>query len=297
MLFLRIMNPKSDLILALLLGILFIGSTASTTLSAAEAPKEFLYDAIRPLPRELPSSDTRTNSPQRSPSRPSSRHGAVRQADGTPHQNVGMDPDLVEQWDARYRNALRPAWDTGRPSSNLKRLLAEKNLQPCRVLELGCGTGVNAVYLAERGFEVTAIDIAPTALKLAKQRASYAGVEVQWIQADVLAPPPLELFDLIFDRGCYHGVRRQGPSGYVEVVKKLCRPGGRVFVLAGNANEPGAHYGPPRVEEQELIEDFAAAFDFEELRETRFDTADADSPGALAWSVLLRRKQDTEAAP
>jgi len=222
---------------------------------------------------------------------------AEPQTDATLEPSTDIDPTLVGRWDSRYQQDRRPEWDTGRPSSNLKHSLEQKNLQPCRVLELGCGTGVNAVYLAEQGFEVTAIDIAPTALKLAQQRATEADVEVKWIQADVLALPPLELFDFIFDRGCYHGVRRQDPSQYVEVLKKLCRPGGRVLILAGNANEPGQHYGPPRVDETELINDFAAEFDFEALRETRFDTADPYAQGALAWAVLLRRKGDPAATP
>ena len=205
-----------------------------------------------------------------------------------------IDPELVKHWDARYQQDQRPSWDTGRPSSHLKRWVEDKTLQPGRVVELGCGTGVNAVYLAEQGFQVTAIDVAPTALQLAQERATAAGVKVNWIQADVLAPPPLEAFDLIFDRGCYHGVRRPDPSRYVEVVKKLCRPGGRVLILAGNANEAGQHYGPPRVDELELINDFAPGFDIEQLREIRFDTANPDAPGALAWAILLRRKGNTD---
>jgi len=205
------------------------------------------------------------------------------------------DPQLVERWDASYRDGRRPGWDTGRPSTELKRLFEQKLLRPGRVLELGCGTGVNAVYLASQGCDVTAIDLAPTALQTAKERAREAGVQVRWVQADVLAPPPLEPFDLIFDRGCYHGVRRQNAAGYVETVKRLCRPGGRVLILAGNSNEPGPAYGPPRVDETELVSDFSAAFDFERLQEIRFDTADHNRPGAWAWSVLLRRKPVSEA--
>lgn len=200
------------------------------------------------------------------------------------------DPQAVERWDASYRDGRRPAWDTGRPSTELKRLFEQKVLGPGRALELGCGTGVNSVYLASQGCDVTAIDLAPTALQAAKERAREAGVQVRWIQADVLAPPPLETFDLIFDRGCYHGVRRQSAAGYVETVKKLCRSGGHVLIIAGNANEPGPAYGPPRVDETDLVKDFAGAFDFERLQEIRFDTADPARPGAWAWSVLLRRK-------
>jgi SAM-dependent methyltransferase len=201
-----------------------------------------------------------------------------------------LDSALVERWDARYRQNNPPAWDTGRPAGELQRLVEAKVLQPGRVLELGCGTGVNAVYLASQGFEVTAIDLSPTALEAGRKRALAAGVKVKWIQADVLKPPPLAPFDLIFDRGCYHGVRRPDPAGYVKTVETLCRPGGRVLILAGNANEPSPRGGPPRVDETELVADFAGGFDFERLQETRFDTATPEVEGAWAWSVLLRRK-------
>lgn len=202
------------------------------------------------------------------------------------------DPEQVERWDARYRGDERPSWDTGRPSTELRRMVEEGKLEPGRVLELGCGTGVNAVYLASLGFDVTAIDLSGAALQMAQERARDAGVTVKWIHADVLNPPALGSFDLIFDRGCYHGVRRIDAAGYVRTVKSSIRPGGKVLILAGNANQPTPHFGPPRVTETELVGDFAEAFDFVRLREIRFDTADPEVPGAWAWSVFLRRKAE-----
>jgi hypothetical protein len=65
-----------------------------------------------------------------------------------------------------------------------------------------------------------------------------------------------------------------------------------LLLLAGNANDPQPRSGPPRVKEEELRGDFSAAFEFEWLRETRFDSPNADASGALAWSALLRRKGD-----
>ncbi len=219
--------------------------------------------------------------------------GSAESPTGPPSgKTAQLDPDLVERWDARYRQDNRPAWDTGRPSNELQRLVKQKTLRPCRVVELGCGTGVNAVYLASQGFDVTAIDLAPTALEAGRERAREAGVTVRWIQADVLAPPALVPFDLIFDRGCYHGVRQRSASGYVETAESLCRPGGRVLILAGNANEPDPRSGPPRVDETDLVADFSAGFDVERLREIRFDSANPEMEGAWAWSVLLRRKSD-----
>jgi SAM-dependent methyltransferase len=195
---------------------------------------------------------------------------------------------LLERWDSAYRSG-RPGWDTGRPSSELVQAVEEGTLKPCRVVELGCGTGTNAIFLASKGFDVTAIDIAPTALRLAEEKAGKAGVRVRWLLADVLLPPKLEPFDLVYDRGCYHGVRQQNAPRYVEALARLTRPGSQVLILAGNANEP-RHYGPPRIKEEELRADFSKLFEFQWLRETRFDSADPQRPGALAWSVLLRRK-------
>ncbi len=146
------------------------------------------------------------------------------------------------------------------------------------------------VYLAQKGFDVTAIDVAPTALNLAHKKAEAADVKVRWLLADVLTPPAdLKTFDFIFDRGCYHGVRSNNAQGYVKTVKRLSQPGTHILILAGNANEQ-RHYGPPRVKEKELRNDFSSAFDFIRLDTVHFDSIDAKQQGALAWSILLRRK-------
>ncbi len=204
-----------------------------------------------------------------------------------PHGRDGVR--LIERWDSAYRRDRMPGWDTGRPSGNLTKVVEEGTIRPCRTVVLGCGTGNNAIYLAGKGFDVTGIDVAPTALTLAEEKARKAGVEVQWLVADVLAPPKRKPFDFIFDRGCYHGVRRHNAAGYVAAIRQLTRPGSEVLILAGNANEARRH-GPPRVKEEEIRNDFSPAFDFVWLRETKFDTRDPKRQGALAWSILLRRK-------
>lgn len=196
---------------------------------------------------------------------------------------------LLERWDRAYRGGQMPGWDVGRPDSILREVVQAKIITPGRTVELGCGTGTNAVYLAQQGFEVSAIDIAPTALGMAEKKAAAAGVKVRWLLADVLAPPRMAPADFIFDRGCYHGVRQSNAAGYVAALRRLSRPGTRVLILAGNANEPRTG-GPPRVTEEQLRTDFSADFEFEWLKTTRFDTRQEDRAGALAWAVLLRRK-------
>jgi SAM-dependent methyltransferase len=196
---------------------------------------------------------------------------------------------LLQRWDSSYRRDDSPGWDTGRPSSNLQKALSDGLVKPCRAAELGCGTGTNVIYLAQQGFDVTGIDIAPTALNLARAKAEKAGVKADWLLADVTRAPQLKPFDFIFDRGCYHGVRRTNAAGYVATLRQLTHRGSRVLVLAGNANEE-RHYGPPRVKEEEIRSDFSNDFRIVELRETRFDTQQTGGEGALAWFILLERK-------
>lgn len=198
---------------------------------------------------------------------------------------------LLERWDAPYRRDRTPGWDVGRPSSNLVKAVEAGHLKPGRAIVLGCGTGTNAIYLAGRGFTVTGVDIAPTALHLAQEKATKAGVQVQWLLADVLALPQMAPFDVIFDRGCYHHVRQYDAEGYVEATRRLSHEGTRILLLAGSDRRTGGG-GPPRVKKEEIRDDFVDLFEFEWLRETRFDRPDGGSGGAPAWSALMRRKGD-----
>jgi SAM-dependent methyltransferase len=204
-----------------------------------------------------------------------------------PHGPGGVA--MVERWDRAYRGERSAPWDSGRPNTGLVEAVESGTVKPGRVVELGCGSGTNAIYLASKGFDVTALDVAPTALAIARRKAARAGVTVRWLLADVLAPPELEPFDFIFDSGCYHGVRRGNAAGYVKTASVLSRPGTLMLIHAGNANEP-RHYGPPRVEETELIGDFAATWDFVHLREVRPGGDPGRASGAWFWSVLLRRR-------
>src|SRR5215468_6513283 len=128
-------------------------------------------------------------------------------------------------WNERYRDGNLP-WDTGRPSSELQRVLIQNTIQPCRALELGCGTGTNSVWLAQQGFEVTGIDVAPLAVERAGQRAASAAVKVRFLVADVLDLPDLDgPFAFFFDRGCYHAVRRSAPKQYAPAVARQLASG------------------------------------------------------------------------
>ena len=192
-------------------------------------------------------------------------------------------------WDAKYRTGDTP-WDSRETSRELTRVLEEYEINPGRALELGCGTGTNAIFLATRGFSVTAIDCAIPAIETARERAQSAGVEIDWHLADVqhfgadLAP-----FDFVFDRGVYHCCRRVDLDGYLATLAQVTRPGTLYLSLAGNVNE-GVTTGPPRVSATDICRELEPLFEIVHLREFHFMDA-GGVQGPLGWSTLLRRKE------
>ncbi len=198
---------------------------------------------------------------------------------------------LLERWDAPYRQERLPGWDVGQPCSHLVKAVEDETFRPGRVIVFGCGSGTNAIYLAGKGFEVTAVDVAPSALAIAAKKAREAGVKVNWVLADVVALPKLEAFDLVFDRGCYHHICQYNSAGYVESLRRLSHRDTQALILAGS-DADGGRGGPPRVKEQTIRNDFSKLFEFEWLRGIRFDTRNASASGPSAWSIHLRRKDE-----
>ena len=142
---------------------------------------------------------------------------------------------------------------------------------------------------AERGFDVTAVDFAEPALRLAEQKASAAGVVCRFVRADLLALPDLDgRFDFVFDRGCFHVVRRQAEDAAVRAVSETLEPGGRLLIMTGNANEK-SEPGPPVLTEAELRGAFIDFFEIEWLRECRFDKVPGDDGEPLAWLAMMRK--------
>ena len=192
-------------------------------------------------------------------------------------------------WNESYRDGNLP-WDTGVPSAELQQVICHHAIQPCRALEIGCGTGTNSVWLAQQGFDVTGIDVAPLAVERAKQRGADAGVIARFAVADVLQLPDLaDPFAFFFDRGCYHAVRRSAPRDYAPAVARQLATGARGLILAGNAREPNTP-GPPVVTEQELRDELGLAFEIIDLHEFRFDEAPGVPVRFLGWSCLVEKR-------
>lgn len=195
-------------------------------------------------------------------------------------------------WIRHYADGDLP-WDTGEEDVHLVAAIERHGIEAGKGLEIGCGTGTNAVFLAQRGFQVTAFDLSALAIEQARDRARQAGVSIDFQQADMLHLPDWsERFQFVFDRGVYHVLRRENVEAFLDALVKLIDDRGLYLVLAGNANEVDPpEGGPPRVTASELCCELEPAFDLIELREFRFEANIGGEPVTpLAWSALWRRK-------
>ncbi|HEX6682984.1 MAG TPA: class I SAM-dependent methyltransferase, partial [Candidatus Limnocylindrales bacterium] len=124
-----------------------------------------------------------------------------------------------------------PPW-VGGAREELVRLVESGILAPPgRVIDLGCGEGDNAIFLAQQGFDVTAVDFAPAAIEKARAKAAAAGIDVEFVVDDFtrLARVKGE-FDLLVDYGAFDDLRAAQRAAYVREIVPLARPGGR-FLL------------------------------------------------------------------
>jgi SAM-dependent methyltransferase len=200
-----------------------------------------------------------------------------------------MSRDDQGYFEERYVSG-RPPWDTGVPSAELIRVLDAENLprSGCTVLELGCGTGTDAIELARRGYIVTAVDFVPAAIREARRKVRAAAVPVDLLEGDLTRIDLGGPYDMLFDRGLYHHMRRANLSGFLQTMEKITRKGTRWLCLAGNAREQ-TEQGPPRVHEHEFRAELGGLFEFLDVREFRLGPETRRSR-PLAWSILMERR-------
>ena len=166
-----------------------------------------------------------------------------------------------------YRLGFAP-WERREVADTWRPLLERPDPPaPGRALDVGCGSGRDAVYLAKRGWRVTAVDSVGKALTSAKQRAAEEGVEVQWVTGDVAQLARLGLepgYDLLYDLGCIHGLPDAARRGAAAGLTQLARPGATLLIVAFKA---GARVLLPRgMNQEDLVALLGDAWDLEESR-------------------------------
>jgi SAM-dependent methyltransferase len=173
--------------------------------------------------------------------------------------------------------------------------LEEAGLIRGSVLDLGCGTGENALYLASRGHEVLGLDFVPVAIERAIAKAQERGLSVHFQVGDALKLDQLgRTFDTVIDCGLFHTFTDDERLLYEAGLSNVVRPGGCVHILCFSDEEPPGE-GPRRITQREIRDAFRDGWEVLEIREARFQTTDHPiartlTPGGpKAWLASINR--------
>ncbi|HSF83074.1 MAG TPA: class I SAM-dependent methyltransferase [Anaerolineales bacterium] len=125
---------------------------------------------------------------------------------------------------------FRAPWDIG-ARAELVSLVESGRIKPGSAIDLGCGTGANAIYLAQQGFEVTGVDYAKAAIEKAQERAEAAGVRVHFLVDDLTDLRQVTgQFDFLLDYGVLDDLRLQQREPYIQNMLPLTHPGSRYLL-------------------------------------------------------------------
>lgn len=151
--------------------------------------------------------------------------------------------DAPGEWDEFFADRAKPCpFFVDWPDENLVTWFDDGPLSPGRVLELGCGNGRNATYLASLGCTVDAVDFSAPAIEWAQQRASAAGATVAFQCCSIFeATLQKQSYDLVYDSGCFHHLPPHRRKDYVELVQAVLKPG-RSYGLVCFRPEGGSGY-------------------------------------------------------
>ncbi|XUL87771.1 class I SAM-dependent methyltransferase [Streptomyces galilaeus] len=209
-------------------------------------------------------------------------------------------------WDSFYADRDRAVpFFVAKPDESLAGYL-DRGLIPGggRALDLGCGPGRNALHLAARGFEVDGVDLSPTAVEWAEERARDSGVRVRFHCGDAFALTATELpgpYDLVYDSGCFHHLPPHRRISYLALLDQVLAPGGHFaltcFAAGGMGSElPDAEFyggsglqGGLAYTADELRWIFGE-LEVVELRRMRDEAAESPCFGEdFLWTGLFRR--------
>lgn len=184
-----------------------------------------------------------------------------------------MNPKI---YDLYYRFS-KPRWDDGSIPQQVVDLASQ--VRKGRVLDLGCGSGTDAIYLAQQGFTVVGVDGSPVAIRRAQRKAAQAGVNPAFLIQDVTRLEFLQdPFDAGLDVGCFHGLSKAGKEAYCRGLVRYTHPGSLVLIWGFDQRNPNFGLTPEQVEQT-----FAPTFALTRLEPSQLHQRPSH------WYWLMRR--------
>jgi SAM-dependent methyltransferase len=190
-------------------------------------------------------------------------------------------------WDSSYRDGPAP-WEIGGPQPAIARLASEGGFAGA-VLDAGCGTGEHTLLVASLGLPVLGVDVAETALAMARKKAADRRIEAEFTAADAFHLERLgRRFQTVLDCGLFHTFNGDERPGYVASLASVTEPDGTLYILC--FSDHGPETGPHPISEEELRAAFHAnnGWSLAAFRPDRIQTR-FHHDGAPAWFATVKR--------
>ena len=196
---------------------------------------------------------------------------------------------IKKRFTDHYQKGFMP-WTHEEADHNLIEVLESWPVKPCKVLEPGCGTGTDAIWLAKAGFDVTACDVVEIPLNIAKENAKKMKADVQFLRIDFLNDNiENEPFDFVFDRGYFHSYRTPGKrKKLARRVASVLTDDGLWLSLVGSCDSPPRQSGPPMRSAKNIVDAVEKHFEIQFLRAGFF--GGRNKPGARIWICLMKKR-------
>jgi 2-polyprenyl-3-methyl-5-hydroxy-6-metoxy-1,4-benzoquinol methylase len=199
---------------------------------------------------------------------------------------MGSDYD---EWDQIYRKYQLESlgWELGKPRPILVEFVERGLIKNGKALDLCCGAGTNTIYLAEKGFDVTGIDVSQRAIQYARAKAQHTKAQINFVrQSFVELAFGDEEFDFVFDMGCFHHVEIADRHKFIEGVHRVLKEGGD-YMLTCFGYKNGSAWN--HFTEKQLVSLFSGYFEIKEIRHV--SSIEGEGVKRFFYTVWMKKKK------
>ena len=194
-----------------------------------------------------------------------------------------------EKFIKHYEEGFMP-WAHEKPDFNIIDTVESWPIEPCKVLDVGCGTGVESIWLASQGFDVTGVDVSSIAIDMCKENALVYNSKANFRVFDFMTESLQKLkYDFTFDRGFFHGFHTHNERVKIaERFYQVLNNNGLWLSLLGNADGEKRDPGPPLRTANEIISSTEGLFELLMLKTSYFGNEQPNP--SKNWVCLMKKR-------